>query len=340
MNSVAKASREAIPTKGAGITAFSRETSETRMNYQTSQHRIPIATGGELNITRFHPERIHGLPILCWHGAIESGRIFHSRSGKGLAPWLARQGHEVMVIDQRGRGSASPRPARGVSFSQREVVIDEVAAALAACLNLSGQSRCHVMAHSWGGVLIAAHLARVPGSRECIASQVYFGTKRRVRVQNPSKWLYIDLIWKGLAPLARHLCGYLPARSLRWGSDDEYAASHAESVAWVRETAWRDPEDDFDYVAALAQGGLPPTLHLTGHRDRALGHPRDVARFVEDCGPHRHALRVLGRENGQRRDYGHLDMLTHPDAVEDVYPQALAWCQAHQDDTVSIEEDT
>lgn len=307
------------------------------MDYQTSQHRMPIATGGELNLIRFQPERIHGLPILCWHGAIESGRIFHSRSGKGMAPWLARQGHEVMVIDQRGRGSASPRPARGVSFSQREVIIDEVATALATCLNLSGQSRCHIMAHSWGGVLIAAHLARVPSSRERVASQVYFGTKRRVRVQNPSKWLYIDLIWKGLAPLARRMCGYLPARSLRWGSDDEYAASHADSVAWVRETAWRDPEDGFDYAAALAHGGLPPTLHLAGHRDRALGHPRDVTRFVEECGPHRHAVRVLGCENGQGRDYGHLDMLTHPDAVKDVYPQALAWCQAHQGDTVSGE---
>ncbi|MBZ5875701.1 alpha/beta fold hydrolase [Chromohalobacter israelensis] len=301
------------------------------MDYQVSRHRIAIASGGELHLTRFRPTHPRGLPVLCWHGAIESGRIFHSRSGKGLAPWLAQQGRDVMVIDQRGRGSALPRPARGVSFSQRDVIVEEITAALARCCQLGGVTRCHVMAHSWGGVLIAAHLARVPGSRDRIASQVYFGTKRRVRVQNPSKWLYIDVIWKGLAPAVRRLCGYLPARRLRWGSDDEYAASHAHSVAWVRDTAWRDPEDGFDYAEALAQTGLPPTLHLAGSRDRALGHPRDVARFIDECGPHRHALSLLGRTSGLTRDYGHLDMLTHPHAATEVYPQALAWCQAHDD---------
>ncbi|MCG7600696.1 alpha/beta hydrolase [Halomonas sp. McH1-25] len=284
---------------------------------------------GAVHVTRFRPTSPCRGVVLCWHGAIESGRIFYSRSGKGLAPWLANQGYDVFVADQRGRHEAPPRPARGVTLDQTDVIREEIPATIEACLALANARRLHVVTHSWGGVLVASSLGRYPQLRDRIISQAYFGTKRSVRSWTWQRLLYIDLMWKGVAPVARRLCGYLPARALRWGSDDEYAGSHRQGVAWVKASAWIDARDGFDYSSALASGGLPPTLHLTGTNDRALGHPDDVARFAQECGPHVQRLVRLGISAGQTRDYGHLDMLTHPQAATEVYPLVDAWLTSH-----------
>ncbi|PAU76213.1 alpha/beta fold hydrolase [Halomonas salipaludis] len=288
------------------------------------RHAVPLAQGA-VHLTRFRPQGRPRGCVLCWHGAIESGRIFHSRSGKGLAPWLARHGYEVFVADQRGRGEAPPQPARGIALDQTDVIVDEIPAAIEACLALSGAARLHLVAHSWGGVLLASSLARSATLRDRVARQAYFGTKRSVKSWTPQRLLYVDLIWKGLAPLARGVCGYLPARALRWGSDDEYAGSHRQGADWVRPRPWVDRRDGFDYAAALADGGLPPVLHIAGAADRALGHPADVARFAAECGPHRQRHLVLGRDQGLSRDYGHLDMLTHPSAMQEVFPTLVEW---------------
>lgn len=298
------------------------------MAYDISYHPVMLESGGAVHLTRFRPRREAHSAVLCWHGAIESGRIFHSRSGKGLAPWLAARGFDVWVADQRGRNGAPPRAARGVTLDQTDVIRDEIPAVLEASLALSGQPCLHVVAHSWGGVLMAAHLARFPANRARVVSQVYLGSKRCVRSRSLERLVYVDLIWKGLGPLVRRLWGYMPARTLRWGSDDEYAGVHRHSVAWVRPSAWHDPRDGFDYAEALTDGGLPATLHLAGAADRALGHPDDVARFADECGPHVQERRLLGRAAGLTRDYGHLDMLTHPQAAEEVYPQIAAWLRA------------
>ncbi|MBD3894786.1 alpha/beta fold hydrolase [Halomonas sp. ML-15] len=288
------------------------------------RHSVPLAVGA-VHLTRFRPDGPSRGSVLCWHGAIESGRIFHSRSGKGLAPWLTRQGYEVFVADQRGRGEAPPRPARGIRLDQTDVIVDEIPAAIEACLALSGASRLHLVAHSWGGVLFASSLARFPTLRDHIGRQAYFGTKRSVKSWTLQRLLYVDLIWKGVAPLARGVCGYLPARALRWGSDDEYAGSHRQGADWVRPHPWVDRRDGFDYAAALADGGLPPVLHIAGAADRALGHPDDVARFASECGPHPQRHVTLGRDQGLKRDYGHLDMLTHPAAMQEVFPSLVEW---------------
>lgn len=299
------------------------------MAYQMTQHSVPIDGGGAVHLTRFRPAGKASAAVLCWHGAIESGRIFYSRSGKGLAPWLARRGFDVLVIDQRGRNGAPPRPARGIAIDQYDVICHEFPATVDACLELSGQSRLHVVAHSWGGVLMAAFLARFPAYRQRIGSQVFFGSKRSVRSWSPQRLLYVELIWKGLGPLMRGLFGYLPARLLKWGSDDEYAGMHRQAVAWVHPSPWKDMRDGFDYTTALGDGGLPPTLHLAGTADQALGHPADVARFAAECGPHFQRSHLLGRSMGLSRDYGHLDMLTHPCANEEVFPLVEAWLKQH-----------
>lgn len=263
--------------------------------------------------------------VLMLHGAIENGHIFHSRSGRGRAPYLARAGFEVGVLDLRGRGGSTPRIGRGSRHGQRESIVEEIPAAadwLAARRPAAAQ---HWVAHSWGGVLAAAALARVPRLRSRVASLTFFGAKRCVRVRNTTRRVYVDAVWLGLAPWVARLCGYLPARALRIGSDDETRSSHAESAAWVRPGPWIDPVDGFDYGAALATGGLPPILAFAGAADRALGHPDDVRDFLAECGPGPQTFRLLAASEGHCRDYGHIDMLTAPEAAADHFPLLPEW---------------
>jgi pimeloyl-ACP methyl ester carboxylesterase len=283
-----------------------------------------------------NPERLHvrhvfplterlGAPVLMLHGAIENGRIFYSGSGKGLAPFMAQHGFDVYVPDLRGRGRSEPHISRHSSYGQLEAITEELPAFIDLIRSRRGDEPQVWMAHSWGGVLMLALLARRPEYRRLVRGIVFFGTKRTVHVRNWQVLTHIDFFWHRAAPALIALHGYLPARAYRAGSDDETRLSHAESMAWVKPGLWVDPRDGFDYGKALPTAELPPLLFLAGAGDRCLGNPQDVRALIRELGPQEVEFRVLGRRTGSRHDYGHIDMLTHPDAREDHFLDVLKW---------------
>lgn len=291
----------------------------------TTRTTLQVPLGEEqLALHRFG-EAGRGEPMLLAHGSIENGRIFYSASGKGLAPLLAREGFSPYVLDFRGRGESTPHVSRRSRWGQWELINEDLPAALEAAERDAGRPVRLAVAHSWGGVLLSSLLARREALREQLRGVAYFGSKRCIHVENPDKFLQIDLAWDGFfVPLAK-LFGYLPARKLGFGADDESLRSHAETRAWVTPSAWVDPRDGFDHGAALRGGPPHPrTLHVTGVRDTFLGHPEDVKRFAEETrAPYE--LRVLSRANGQVKDYGHIDLLTAPEAATDHLPAVIDW---------------
>ncbi|QDQ29430.1 lysophospholipase [Chitinimonas arctica] len=265
------------------------------------------------------------------HGAVANARTFYSERGKGLGAWLARRGYDVYVLDLRGRGLSTPRIARGAKHGQTESIVEDIPAALAEIQRLRGkQTRISLVAHSWGGVLLSAMMARRPDWAAMVRASVYLGSKRSIRVWNWTRLYEIELFWQRLASLVTRRYGYLPAARLGMGADDETAKSLRQSQAWVRQSDWIDSDDGFDYRAALQNGGLPPTLYLVGGNDPVRGHEKDVRRFAAESGPHPHEFGLLSRRAGLRRDYGHIDMLTDPQAEQEVYPLVLDWFQKHQ----------
>lgn len=289
---------------------------------------IPLASGGALHMRRFCGDPL-GPVVFMLHGAIENGRIFYSESGKGLAHFLAQSGFDVYVADLRGRGKSTPPIARGASFGQTEAITEEIPAFVDAIVKLRGPVSQQWVAHSWGGVLLSSVLGRFPAYRDMVDSLVYFGSKRTVRVRNLERLLKVDLVWDRLCPLACAFWGYLPARRLGLGSDSETVKSYRQSAQWVREDAWVDSDDGFDYQAAAKKAKLPPTWYLAGRKDAALGHPDDVRRFMESAGDQPGRFTILSRENGNLVDYGHIDMLTHPLCAADHFPQVARWLWEH-----------
>ena len=268
-------------------------------------------------------------PALLLHGAIENGRIFYSESAKGFAPFLASWGFHAYAADLRGRGLSGAPISRVSRYGQIDAIRDEIPALAQAVSARHGHIPVDWVAHSWGGVLMLSALARNPRLLPLVRSLVFFATKRSIRIWNPERLLKIDLFWNRLARMAAWKWGYVPARELRWGSDNETVSSHRDSTRWVRAGApWVDPRDGFDYGSAIRGLKLPPSLWLTGSGDRCLGHRKDVESFRRESGvisDPRSVFWTVGKGTGAARDYGHVDLLTDPEAPRDHFPKIVQW---------------
>lgn len=258
-------------------------------------------------------------PVLLIHGSIENGKIFYSRSGKGFAPFLARAGFDVFVADLRGKGDSRPSVSRGFKASQTDTITREIPFLVNQVLNISGADSLHFCAHSWGGVLLLSSYALHYKDWK-VKSMVFFGTKRRIGIFNVNRFKTIDLGWSLFGTLITGLFGYLPAKKLKMGSENEPNLFYFQVNRWVYSKKWTDPETGTDYGSILRSIKLPPIYLFTGKNDKLLGHPEDVKRLAAEIG-RPEAVRILSRAKGYRHDYNHINILTHPDAVYDHFQE-------------------
>ena len=196
------------------------------------------------------------LPVMMVHGAIENGRIFYTPSGEGLACELARAGHPTYVVDLRGRGESVPIIKDDPDHGQFES-ITETLPNIHRYIVEQHRQRVHWVAHSWGGVLLASALTRFPHLSGQVASQVFFGSKRSIRTWSVERLLKVEVFWKLFAVAIARIKGYLPAKEMKLGSDNETYLSLKESVAWVKNKPWLDLRDGFDYQQQVKNVSWP-----------------------------------------------------------------------------------
>lgn len=337
-------------------------------NLKTSQHSpagtlqqesifIPVGKH-QLHMKRFCRNPA-GQPVWMVHGSIEDGRIFYSSKGKGLAPFLAAHGYDVFVADLRGRGKSTPPINKYSQWGLSENLREDFPAYIEKIREIKGAQPQHWMAHSWGGVLQLAYLARyqskaanstgvpatgmpaiglpstgVPAigllSTGVPASITFFGTKRRINTFSLGKLLKVDIVWNHFSKFLIRKYGYLPGKKFGIGSESESALSHQETQQWVVEKDWRDWRDGFDYREALQHMELPPILSLTGAHDKVLGHPEDVRALIRETGSSAARVQVVGKAEGFMHDYDHINLLTHPDVPKDHFRLVLEWLESFQ----------
>lgn len=296
---------------------------------------ISVNARDRLHIKRFYSPGHLGSAVVMLHGAITHGGMFYSKSGKGLAPYLAGQGYDVYVLDMRGRGESIPLINKHTDYGHLETICEDIFAVMQKIVENRGEVPQHWVTYSWGGILMAAHLARFPKSCKHVQSIVCLASKRRISVMNKDKFLGINLAWNIMSRLLIKIFGYLPIKQLGLGMDNESRKSHRQIMRWVKEHEWIDPDDGFDYGRAIQTVPVPPTLYLAGAADTYLGHPKDVRNFMEEVGAAVSEYRLLGIHCGNKADYDHTSILTHPEAANDHFPLILEWikkydCKSHE----------
>jgi len=279
-------------------------------------HIMNIYTNGE--------NKKEKTPIFMLHGSMEDGRIFYTLKEKGIAPFLAKRGYDVYVLDKRGRGKSSPKISRKSKYSQKEVLFEDIPAVLKKIEELNPNKQIW-MAHSWGGVLMNAYLARNPEYINKIKKSVYWGSKRRIATINKERFTQIYLMWGLVFRLTSKFYGYLPAKELNFGADNEPRKEYLQTIPWVSQRKWIDKCDKFNYSKALKNLELPHTLYISGKNDKILGNPKDVKLLMKESGTGLKSEMLLSQQNGNLHDYDHINMLVHKDAPIDQFIKVYEW---------------
>ncbi|CAH9050573.1 hypothetical protein PSECIP111951_00219 [Pseudoalteromonas holothuriae] len=291
---------------------------------------VTLSSEQKLHLRYIAKSGSKGPAVFFMHGAVENGKIFYTESNKGLAPFLASKGYRCYIGDLRGRGLSLPEISRQSDYGQTEAILEDIPAMLDYITYHSGEFPKFWVAHSWGGVLMNSYFARFKNMVDKVAACVYFGSKRSLHNHHISKYIQANLIWYGLAPLYAKKHGFLPAKALRWGSDNETQKSHRQAMEWAKRKPWIDSDDGFDYATTLKNMRLPATLHVAGVKDKALAQPVDIKKFMQESGCGTQKLKMYGQKHGHLHDYGHIDMLTHKGAHHDQFKDLLDWFAFHQ----------
>jgi pimeloyl-ACP methyl ester carboxylesterase len=274
-----------------------------------------------------HIQRIYrdnGDPVFFLHGSIEDGKVFYTNKGKGIAPFLAQKGLDCYVIDLPGRGLSTPKIDKHSHHDLVFYIEEVIPRVLQFVQEISQRQKVSIITHSWGGVNLLASIAIKNISD--IAAIIFFGTKRRISISGFKKFIMIDIAWRAYGRMLSRFYKYYPAKEGKIGSENETVESFLQTDEWVRVKEWFYFKDKTNIAALLQRIQLPPILSITGTKDDVLGNPVDVKLLLEETGKHqRHQFILAGKETGFKKDYGHIDILTDRDAVEDIYPLVYNW---------------
>jgi len=286
------------------------------------KHCIPIGAD-QIALHRFYTCKTD-VPVLLLHGSIENGKIFFTKGGKGLAPYLSQLGFDVYVPDMRGKGESVPKISSKHNHSQFEQITVDIPKYLEKIQNIRPFTKIHFGAHSWGGVLLLAYLARFNDARVC--SMVLFRTKHKILLKTLRKKLFIDFVWSWLGRFAIHKKGYFPAKDWKLGAENEPKQFYLQTDIWLKSNDWIDSVDGFNYKESILGLNLPPTLYINGIKDFILGNHSDVQALIAETGANQNTQTLLiGKRHGNLANYGHIDMLTHPKAPFDHFPAVVEW---------------
>jgi pimeloyl-ACP methyl ester carboxylesterase len=292
-----------------------------------SSEFIPHTQGYQTCMHRFSPKGGKGIPVLLIHGSMEDSRIYHSASGKGFAPFLAHAGFDVFIPDLPGMGKSTPAASRSFDHSQQQFIDSDINDYLEHLRTFYPAEKIRFGGHSWGGVLALAWYAKF-GSTDTIGPMVFFGTKRKLATQSLRRLFMVDVMWTGVGKLSTSLFGYFPAKKLKMGSENEPASFYHETSKWVHGNEWHDLESGEDLAERLQGKTLPPLLFFAGKNDKVLGNPQDVKRLIAETGSDSAKYILLSKENGNAKDYDHINMLTARTCPEDHFPMAAEWLMA------------
>ena len=297
------------------------------------------------------------LPVVLCPGFGLSSTIFDLMEEVSLARFLQEHGHDVWLLDTRGRGHAD-RPRlwgrRRRTWSFDDFVDFDVPAALSEVCRLSGAKKVQWIGFSAGALVLMASRAELVNNK--LASLVGLATttsfKRQRQLLNPWRTKAMAVLW---TPTASRLLAFLvgrltppPFRALLNPDNVDgpvfrralinglvrMSAREMEQYArWVELDLFDSQDQGLDYRKNLPRLTVP-TLLVSGPRDDLCPGPAVESTLEQMTGLGEGRALMAGRVNGMSCNYGHLDLLLGRNARRDLFPHLLAWLDSHSGATV------
>lgn len=327
-------------------------------------HYARTRDGWEIALSRYLPHdgaprgATRNFPVVIIPGLAANRFSVDLAPEASLPQFLSGFGFDCFVMEARGVGR-SERPGwlgtRGFDWCLDHHVRQDVPAAVAEVLRLTGRERVHLVGHSMGGIISYAFLAT--GGAPRVQSVTVIGSSLDYS-ESPSDFHRVThLVWLAhtlravpigpvatlLAPLSARRASRLDELNI-WPSNTEPAlyrrlqaiAFHPVPGALLAQLATafergggglRTRDKSVRYLEELRDVDVP-ILAVAGTKDRQC--PPDAAEStLLRAGRAHRELRTFGLAHGQPDEYGHFDLLMGKRAQTEVMPVIEAWLQTH-----------
>lgn len=309
---------------------------------------VPTADGA---MVRLHHHPADGPPVLVVHGIASNARFWDLSPERSLAVALNKAGYDAWLLDLRGHGEAT-LDAAGRKQRQGWTIDDygrhDLPAAIDHVRQATGYDKVGYVGHSMGGMVAAVYTAWHGDAH--LAALAVLGSPLDFRHPEPllrvgRRFMATGTVF-GQIPVPVVSKASAPIRELPLHADDLlFATSNMDEP--TREAMYRRGTSPFsrgelqqlgqtvrtgrfasvdgtrDYATALADIDVP-LLVIAGRADH-IAPPDRVRTWVEHAGSPDKTFEVLGKANGYRHDYGHLDMAVGVDAPTEVHPVVLGF---------------
>ena len=315
-------------------------------------HYATTGDGARVALHRYRGEVSTDRPpvVLC-HGIAANRYNLDLDDEHSLARYLHAQGRDVWLLELRGHGDSVP-PAGGIQGFD-PFVRHDVPTGLSAVGRATGAREVDWVGYSMGGLVLYAHLGTserddaVPAIRRLVT----IGSPVLTRPGHSAGILtFVGRFLRGLpfaplrgpsrffafagAALQRLAGGVLGVpgstaplqvrRSMMNIVQNIAQRLQAQFSDWMARGAFDAADGSVDYAARMGDIRVP-ALVVGGRHDR-LAPPGTVQAACDLLGSPQKRLLLMGREDGHRCDYGHIDLAFGRHAPQELYPAVADWC--------------
>lgn len=254
--------------------------------------------------------------LVLAHAMFARKSSFGKRDRPGLSSALTKRGYRTIAFDFRGHGDSKPPPTSH-DWGYDDLVRLDLPAVVECARARSEGKPVLVVGHSLGGHVATA--AQGTGRMDADAI-VLLGGNVWLRELEPSRlrWAAKLAFSRATLRISSRLTHGIPARRLRFGSDDASERYVEDIFGFATHGEWKSRDRHDDYLASLANVKIPVAA-VVGDRDRIMCHPRSGEAFARRCaGP----VAIF-----HARHAGHMALVTselaHPTVID-----AIEWAMA------------
>lgn len=295
-----------------------------KRSLREERHKVATVQGGQLFVHRIEPEQSKAV-VLMVHGLGNSAQAFLGTE-RGVAPYLAEMGYSCLVVDLIGHGQSWPLTSRKLKHGLSTIINEDLPRLVADARRLAKGQGIFLVGQGLGGALLASAYAAHPSVRPGVVGMVHFGAGRAISQQRGPGAFW----WHRVMPLFGALLGKIPLPWFRMADEPENIALYREYLNWSK-GEWVDPAaPDINYTEAANALDWPASLYFARRNGGYIDQLQDVREFIRGIGTHNARLLVLGRKEGNLRNYRFGQLTRHDDAWVDHFPVLLDWMNEHR----------